>query len=477
MSEPLPAPERLHQQAAGWALGVPPLIYRHAEDSAFYWQQIDSSPSRHGLRAQRLLHFARLLSAHLQGLQVAGHAAVAPALAALTRWRKPGEAFAALHVALSCAQTDTLDPTQAQVLGEVFTAIARDPSGLLRGAIGALAAVPEPAAHAWLQSVWAQPNGATTARDITALVAALRACALRAWQVPAEVQATAMAHPQAFVRAAAARTLHNSTQAQPLLEDADLAVRAEAAIALGAMAPRENAQQPAHPASPQRLQAASVLWSCVAAQAEVCAQATGWYQMQSQRRLGRWLGHLAHLAPLGHPDVATLLAFLPLRQSLSFVLHHGDAAHLPFVVQALADPEQARWAGWVWQSLTGIDLIQAGLTLPNPPIDLDAPLTRIQQDADQGLPLPNAEAVRAHPANASLSSGKVLLLGQPRSSAHLAQWLRLEADAPQALRAVAALAWNAQGLSPRIQLRADATTLLRQDAALAALDPAAPLAA
>jgi HEAT repeats len=445
------------------ATTIPPIVRRHLEDAAFYWQQIDTSPQEYGLGAKRLLHFTRVLAGHLEGLRVAGGDALAPALDNLTQWRQPGEAYAAVYVALTSGNV------QAQA--EVFGCIARDPSGLLRGAIGALASAPQAHAHAWLQSAFAELSGTTpdaTPQAITQLVAALRASSLRNWPVPDAVQTAALTHAQPWVRAAAARCLgaqQEPSRLLPLLQDTDSAVQAEAAIALGALGPAN------------RLLAAGTLWQCVAAQAQACAQATGWYQMQAQRRLARWLCHLAHLAPLGHPDVVTLLAHLPLRQALGFVLHHGDAAHLPFVLRALDDPQQSRWAGFVWQSLTGVDLVQAGLHAPEPVVDLDAPLTRSQQDADQGLPLPKPQAVRDRSASMRLPLGQALLLGHARSKEQLAHWLHTETDTPHLLRCVAAGTWNAKDLSPRIQLRADLTTLLRQDAALAALAPAAPLAA
>lgn len=423
------------------------VLRRHAQDAAFYWQQLDASLTEPGLRAQRLLHFARLLAAHLEGLQVAGPAALAPALEALTRWRKPGEAFAAVYAALACGE--------AQAQAEVFACIARDPAGLLRGAISALATAPQGPVHAFCEAAWgrlSEPAAQHTAVDLTQCVAALRASALRGWPLDEAVRTAALDHPHPAVRAAACRACAGAPELAPLLADPDLTVRAEAAIGLHT----------------EPLQAAGVLWQCVAAQAQWCSQATGWHRLQTQRRLARWLRHLAWLAPLGHADIPVLLAHLPLREALRFVLFHGDPTYLGFVRQALAEAEQARWAGFVWQSLTGVDLVANGLTLAEPPIDLDAGLTRARQDGDQGLPLPDPDAVSNHPANAVLSqlAGQRVLLGQTLSPAFVASLLGIEADQPQLLRAVAAHAWHEMGLHPRFTLRADALTLLQQDALL-----------
>lgn len=78
-----------------------------------------------------------------------------------------------------------------------------------------------------------------------------------------------------------------------------MAVRAEAAIALSGM--------------PEPGQAGAVLWHCVADQAALHGQATGWYRMQATRRLNRWTRYLAWLAPLGHADLPALFDHLPRR--------------------------------------------------------------------------------------------------------------------------------------------------------------------
>jgi hypothetical protein len=149
--------------------------------------------------------------------------------------------------------------------------------------------------------------------------------------------------------------------------DTDLAVRAESALAWTRLVPPQDRH------GKDATTAASLLWRCLDEQLNVLARATGWNRLQAQRRLSRWLRHLAWLAPLGHPGVPQLLTRLPLRQALSFVLDHGDAALLPFVLHALSDAQQARWAGWVWRCcMTGVDLQADGLALPNPAVNLDA---------------------------------------------------------------------------------------------------------
>jgi hypothetical protein len=402
------------------------VLWRHTQDAAFYWQQLDSSLTEPGRRAERLLHFSRLLAAHLEGLEAAGSAGLAATREALTRWRKPGEAFAAARAAIALP----IGPEQSEALDAVLAAVARLPDLLLRGLISALAWAPSAQAVPWLRQ-------ALSSGDVVQRVASLRAHALRDLPVPDWLQQAQHASP--FVRAAACRCAPQ--QALPLLTsslaaDADLMVRAESVLAWARLVPL--AERSVEGAT----EAASLLWRCVAEQLAVLAAATGWNRLQAQRRLARWLRHLAWLAPLGHPGVPQLLAQLPPRLALDFVLHHGDPVQLALVLSTLNHPHQARWAGWVWQCLTGVNIAATGLALPDPPVDLDAPLTTAQHDADHGLPLPDPAAVSAHPASrisaVCLPAGQRLLMGQPVEAHALRALLDPAADQPQALRFVAA---------------------------------------
>jgi hypothetical protein len=404
-----------------------PLVRRHAEDAAHLWTQLDTAAAATHLSGLRAADFASRLDAHLEGLQVAGNAATPLTQEALTRWRKPGEAFAAAHAAIALP----VGPDQTEALDAVLGVVAKLPDLLLRGLISALAWAPAAQSEPWRCR-------ALSSNDPIERVAALRAHALRGLPVPDWLQQAQ--HQSPFVRAAACRCA--PLQALPLLTsslaaDPDRMVRAESVLAWVRLVPLSERDPDA------ATQAASLLWHCVAEQLAGLAATTGWNRLQAQRRLARWLRHLAWLAPLGHPGVPQLLNQLPARLALDFVLHHGDPAELPFVWQAMSHPEQSRWAGWVWQCLTGVDLAATGLTLPDPPVDLDAPLTTAQQDADHGLPLPNPASVKAHPAAQPASrtgppAGQRQLMGQPMQAQALRALLDPAADQPQALRFVAA---------------------------------------
>lgn len=397
------------------------IVRRHAEDAAFYWQLLSSASAATEMAARRASHFTETLALHLEGLELSAGEGRKVALESLQRWRKPGEVFAALHAAL------VLPPgaEQSEAIQSVFTLIGRSPDTLLRGAISALAWAEPARVYPWM----AQALQA----DAVSRVASLRAFALQGLDVPE--WSRHIEHDSPFVRAAACRAAPPSalTTLETLRTDTDLAVRAESILAWMRLVP------PHERTAAEATRAASLLWRCVVEQLQWVGQATGWNRMQAQRRLTRWLRYLAWLAPLGHPGVDQLLTQLPTRLALNFVLHHGDLRHVAFVVQAMHQPESARWALWIWRCLTGVDPQVAGLTMPDVPVNLDAPLTAAQQDADHGLPMPDAAAVKAHPANRVNAFGDQRhLMGQPIQPQSLRALLDPEANQPQALRFVAA---------------------------------------
>lgn len=400
---------------------IPGIVFRHVEDAAYYWTTLDAPGEAMHLTAQRVRHFAHLLDANLEGLQVNGPLALDEALEALQRWRKPGEAFVAMYCALFHGSQDATDGVD-QVMAEV----RRHPDVLTRGAVSALLWAPAAPSQHWLKEAF-------QSSDPVDLVVALRASR---WMdaVPGDA-ARWLDHENPHVRAAACRAVGPAQPDRMMAAsaDADLQVRAEAVIAWAAGTVASDRSPVAV------LSQCGRLWECIVAQAALLQKATGWHRVPAARRLSRWLRELALLMPVGHPQALQLMASLPLRPALQFCLHHGDPALLPFVMASTQDQSQGRFAGWVWQHLTGVDLVQAGLTLEDPAVDIDAALTETQQDADAGLPLPNHALIAAHPANhVTWPSERRLMAGQV-AGPHLWRALLDPAnDQSQALRFVAA---------------------------------------
>jgi uncharacterized protein (TIGR02270 family) len=406
---------------------IAPLIRRHAEDAAFYWLQHDASAYSPRLNLAGLERFSQLLTAHLEGLHVAGDAGWQPSLAALQKWKQPGEAFVCAHTALQ-----NNDPAQLQALMQEVSA---RPDELLRGIISALAWVPRERALANV-AAWSAADSGPVKQ-----VSALRGAALLGLGATASLSqpidyflGSANPHVRSAACRAAGQTLGPSTPDALLrqaLQDPEITVRAEAAITLG-----QHAYAQGQHNTPAAIQVADTLWHAIVAQVELHNTATGWYRKQALRRLNRWVQYLACLVPTGNTELAALLAFMPPRVALRFVAYHGDPAHLPFVLTHMGHPDTARYAGWVWQSITGVDLQAAGMTLPEPELEEGAPaVTQMQLDADAGMPLPNAQAIGRH-STVALHTGTRYLLGQPMSPPQL---LDVVQDAPQALRSIASM--------------------------------------
>ncbi len=402
---------------------VPPMLAQHAQDAAFYWSLRDTSEQAQHITLAKLAEMESIMNAHLDGLLVAGAAGMATAETALERWRGAGEMFVCFYLAAAGQQHSSAEKLLAQVENR--------PDTLLRGLISALASLPAAVAAHWI-SHCSKPDSSAVQQ-----VAALRACALLGISpLGALPSSTAPSHialhfasPSPFVRAAACRALANLNPTanlsdglrmlQGALIDAELIVRAEAAIAI------------ANYGQPQPTE----LWQCVSTQALVHEQATGWYRKQAQRRLLRWTRHLACQVAHGNSHIPQLLERLPARLALCFVLHHADPHYLPFVLDKLEHSDTRRYAAWVWQSMTGCDVLAHGLTLEDEVQTSDSTqlFNQEQIDASNGMPRPNPQAIRAHPATYP-RQGKILL-GQPMSTNHALHMLE---TAPQALRAIAA---------------------------------------
>ena len=244
-----------------WLVRTPlePIIRRHVADAAFYWMQADAAGSASHLTALRGAHFGELLEGNLEGLEVAGSAAVPLAQEALQRWRKPGEAFVAMYTALALPPGSQ----QVQAINEVVQLVACMPDLLLRGAISALGWRDTATVQEWIQM-------AARGDDGVSQVAALRAAALHGWEL--ERWQAHLQHDSPFVRAAACRCAPAQALAalQVLSNDAGHVVRAEATLAQARLVPLADRN------AEQTVLLARQLWRCVVEQLQIAANATGW---------------------------------------------------------------------------------------------------------------------------------------------------------------------------------------------------------
>lgn len=101
----------------------------------------------------------------------------------------------------------------------------------------------------------------------------------------------------------------------------------------------------------------------------------------------------------------------------------------------MRQPAVERYAGWVWQTVTGVDLISAGLSRADPEAEGEADtVDAVGPDSDQALPLPDVDAIARYPVG-SLESGRRYCAGRDLD---VDRALNLLMHAPQAVRSIAA---------------------------------------
>ena len=403
--------------------------------------QLDWTLGSSTVGLERLHHFNRLLDAHLDGLKVASVIGWEISLDALERWNTLGEAFLCTLLVLRSDNDSMLEDLVKQ--------LSRYPDRLVKGAISALATC-APANFLVTVDQWSAIEANSSAQ-----VVVLRAAAIRGNSAVAQLHNSLpmyLKSNSSHVRASACRVCVVGGQSEsviPLLReivsDSDLQARAEASIALGRLGHAEAALP--------------VLLQSVLMQASLYSGATCAIRAQASRRLQRWVRELAWLTPIGARQASDLLAQLPPRIALTFALWHGDLAHQPFVIDQLADEDVGRYASWVWQTLTGIDLNANGRALPEPDpasLDPDQLITETRLDADSGHPQSDQAAVSAATAASPhlVGHGKRVLLGREMDAKTA---LDLLENAPQALRAMAAQMLNHAQSTVRINVRVSTT--------------------
>ncbi|UXH80627.1 hypothetical protein [Roseateles amylovorans] len=431
------------------------VLRRHVQDAAFYWRQLDGSLQSSQLTPDRLDEFSLQMHAHLDGLLHARRDGWDFALDAFLRWRQTGETFVVSWLA---AQVD-----HPSLWEKVWPVIQANPDGLIRGAVSALAWLPMDRSTALMQR-WTSSD-----ESVIRTVVALRAAALV--DLPARALGIRsleswLRHADPFVQSAACRWAACSANREEPVADVlrqclaaeDRCVRAEAAISLALRGEASDT-------------ALSALWRSTVEQMAEVQKVTGWHQKQGWRRLDRWLAHIGHAAPRGHSGIDLLLQQLPPRAGLRVALHHGDPAHLDYVLAQLDHPQHQRFAAWVWQTLTGWDLDLNGLTVADLEEDESVGLEGVNVPSlyDAGLPRPAVDAIRKLHADLDIQipDDTRLLSGEAVSLALAAEVLN---DAPQAVRHVASLALDHGAPEHSFHVRAP---LWKQRHALQALHLAA----
>ena len=337
-----------------WVLSV------HAEEAAFLWGQRYQALGEPHYTLQDLVDLDERIEAHVDGVRVAGPAGWAQVLEELT-WHEPGEVFLASVLAFESGVTDRVERILDVGLG--------DPE-LARGVKSALGWLP------W-KTTSEHATRLTERSDSLGRSVGLRAFGLQRLD-PGTLLAPALESPDPIVRVAALRTAGEVGRRDlvgPVLERSTSKDQAEmfwagwagvllgdkeAARALFAVASRGD--------HPYRSRAADLL-----ARSMPLERTLHWFRL------------------LTETDGDRPLACVVARAS-------GSPAVIPWLLEAMSEPELARAAGEAFSSITGADLAYLDLEAETPegfeagPTE-DPADAAVGLDRDEDLPWPDGDRV------------------------------------------------------------------------------------
>lgn len=336
------------------------VIAQHAEDAAALAELRRRHVAAPHVNLQHLGRLDERLAAHLDGLLVAGEAGWKHCEAALGSVTA-GRLFAATVTAIQLRQSDKLERLLA-----IAEAVPEARDGLL-GAFG------------WVSGdqLRALAAGLLASKHSFHAYVGLAACAMHRVD-PGPVFANALDSTDAFLRARALRTVgelarHDLLRAcEAGIEDMDANCRywaATSAVRLGAGA-----------RALERLAAIGLSNDAAASQALDAA--------------------LIAMEPQHGHDLLRQLSRKPARTRdvIWGCGLAGDPAHIPWLIDRMAEPRDARAAGEAFSMLTGIDLAELDLEAAALPAEPGGPNddpndSDVQMDLDEDLPWPDAQAI------------------------------------------------------------------------------------
>lgn len=365
------------------------ILAEHAEEAATLWALRTVFARRPQVRLGDLADHDERIEAHLDGLRLAGVAGWRIAQRVAAQAPGPGTCF--VLAALACEDQDA--EVRRTTLAEQVLADPAVVSGLAAG----FAWRPTPRAAAASAAWWRVD------------VPALREAALA-------IDVACVNDPKALLGNACG--------------DADVGLRARALRAVGELGrvdQVERCRRALDDRDPGCRNAA--LWSLALLGQEV----GGALRAVATRPADAWHDRLVDLAARRLPR-ATVMDWLKtdakkpelLRRAVHLAGAHGDPLVMPWLLMQLAVPAVARAAGDAFATITGVDLVEAGLTTDAPVGLRSAPTDDDVADPDEALPWPDAAKVTAwwQQHGEGIPAGVRHLLGRPLIPDHLDAVLR-----------------------------------------------------
>lgn len=354
------------------------ILSQHIEEAAFCWLRRQEALWRPSYRCSHLQRLDQLLDAHLEGLRVAGPAALPIAIGNLERWKTPDEVFACTYTLLQ--QGSAVDWSALERVLEARPATAKGAAAAL---IWSSTSIAEDCLKRWGDST----------------IAALRAASASAFAVTfgsdvPSVHSTwlakALADTSATVRARALRCIGEwrlpaqAKHLQAAFNGDEPLCRFESAYAMAwlGMPEADAALLETLPLMQGSRQRRALLLFALTAQPNAFES---WIQ-QAQA------------------DPAQCRALI---WSLAF---RGNALALTKLLEYLHTPQYARLAGYAIAHITGLDMDEQGLWKPEDQHAEDTP----HFSEDDGLLVPDVERLTDWVTRytASMSRGAYLLGGQ-----------------------------------------------------------------
>ncbi|MET0210014.1 MAG: TIGR02270 family protein [Burkholderiaceae bacterium] len=414
---------------------IQPLVAQYAEIIAILWDQRRLAVAGDVDDLATLAEADERMAAHIEGLQVSGAAGWHEALRALQERLEPGEAFVAAVLAL--------DAGDMAGLQDVLAAVAGTPSAWpgLMSACGWVA----PSCLRGIAGEWLASPTAMHRR------LGLQACLLHRVE-PRQHWDALVEDPEPSIRALALRVagelgavhLRDACLAR-LAQESDAEARPWAAWSAVMLGDRSDG-----------------LHALLAQPVEASMEGPFFdlaLQVQDPQQAHAWLKRLAGQGT----GIRTLL------RGSGLV---GDPAYVPWLLDQMKDPDNARLAGQSFSLITGAQLEDAALrgapavTGEGPSDDANDPA--VAMPVDQQLPWPDVQAVTAWwtAHRDRLPAGHRLLNGESLTRAHL---LSVLDTGRQRARAMAATALSLQTCgTPRVDVEAPAQRQLEVLAGLKA---------
>lgn len=366
---------------------IPHIIDQHAEEAAFLWLLRDNAVTEAHYDLKHLQDLENRIEAHIDGLRIAGHEGWKRSVENLKQFKESGEMFTAATLAF--------ESTDPEILTTLY-ALAEASPGTERGLISALGWVKP-------QHLKGKVSGLLASADPFWRRIGIAACAIHRVD-PGQLLNTAIQDKDSALccRAIKAAGELGRSDLEHLiayyLKSDDSEVRFWSAWTLTLLGNRDEA--------PKVLQTFLLQNALYAFKAAQLVFRTG-HADNNKYLLGALAGQQNSL-----------------RLAIQGSGISGDATYIPWLIQQMETPEQARVAGEAFSLMTGIDLAYDDLDTDQPedfyagptesPEDEDTTL-----DPDENLPWPDVNLIQQwwQQHHSRFSTSQRYLMGEPVSEA------------------------------------------------------------